>query len=209
MLNWLVHVEGQTSLGRDSSGLVPAPIRKSMGDDVLKRLPGFVFAGFWIRWVANLIDGLVINLACQPISFAVGRLTSTLIEKGVLSADLASSLAVGFNMAFQITLGVVYFGVIQPTYGASFGKKILGLQLLGADLELIDWKSGLKRYVMLLVSWLPFGIGLIAAAFHPRKQGWHDRVAHTVVVHRDRLASILADTKAQETCFEDIQRRAA
>ncbi len=38
------------------------------------------------------------------------------------------------------------------------------------------------RYLGYYVSAIPFGLGFLWVAFDPRKQGWHDKIARTVVV---------------------------
>ena len=47
------------------------------------------------------------------------------------------------------------------------------------------------RYLGYYVSAIPFGLGLLWVAFDPRKQGWHDKMAGTVVVRRRRGAALV------------------
>jgi len=46
----------------------------------------------------------------------------------------------------------------------------------------IDFFRGLLRYVGFIIAAIPLLIGLIWAAFDSRKQGWHDKIAGTVVI---------------------------
>jgi uncharacterized RDD family membrane protein YckC len=57
------------------------------------------------------------------------------------------------------------------------------MQVVGvADGNKIDVVRGLLRYVGIILSIIPLFLGLIWAAFDPRKQGWHDKMAQTVVI---------------------------
>lgn len=51
-----------------------------------------------------------------------------------------------------------------------------------ADGKKIDVVRGLLRYVGYIISAIPFLLGFIWAAFDSRKQGWHDKIAATVVI---------------------------
>ena len=74
--------------------------------------------------------------------------------------------------------------------GATPGKSVLGLLVLNA-------KSGktpglgqsIGRYLAYFVSALPLGLGFIWIAFDQRKQGWHDKLAGTVVVRARKRAT--------------------
>lgn len=151
------------------------------------RVPTYVFGGFWVRAAAAVIDGIALNLILQPLDilfrFGVQRLAS----RGAITDQAADILIGAFIFAFGTTFAFLYYGVLQPRWKTTLGKRLFGLVLLNENLEPIDWKQGMKRYAMLLVSTLPFYAGLIATAFNPRKQGWHDRVVGTVVVYQARL----------------------
>lgn len=44
--------------------------------------------------------------------------------------------------------------------------------------------QGVGRYFAYFVSTIPLGLGFLWVAFDKRKQGWHDKLAHTVVIRR-------------------------
>ena len=60
--------------------------------------------------------------------------------------------------------------------------------------RVVDAKTGgrltvgqsIGRYLGYFVSTIPFGLGLLWVAFDPKKQGWHDKLAGTVVVRKPR-----------------------
>jgi uncharacterized RDD family membrane protein YckC len=62
---------------------------------------------------------------------------------------------------------------------------MLGLHVVGAATgRNIGIGRAIGRYVGYLVSAAVLLIGLIWAAFDPRKQGWHDKMASTFVVRK-------------------------
>jgi uncharacterized RDD family membrane protein YckC len=71
-------------------------------------------------------------------------------------------------------------------YGATPGKLLF-------DCDIIDARSGkrltfgqaLLRYISYLLSALPLGLGFLWILWDKRKQGWHDKIAGTVVVIHD------------------------
>jgi phage head maturation protease len=63
---------------------------------------------------------------------------------------------------------------------------LLGLQVLSADGTSISYSIAFLRAVGYLVSGVLFNIGFIWAAFDKKKQGWHDKIAGTVVIVREQ-----------------------
>ena len=69
---------------------------------------------------------------------------------------------------------------------ATPGKLLVDAQIVDAD---SFQKAGLGqlilRYLCYIVSALPLGLGFLWIAINPRKQGWHDKLANTVVILQD------------------------
>jgi uncharacterized RDD family membrane protein YckC len=61
-----------------------------------------------------------------------------------------------------------------------------GLQVVSADGAPISFGIAFLRAVGYLVSGALFNLGFIWAAFDKRKQGWHDKIAGTVVIIREQ-----------------------
>lgn len=129
------------------------------------------YAGFWIRFGARLIDGVLIAIVQYAMIFAVAGLGS----------ETTVSLAVS---------GLIYF-LVQPSYEAfmtvkyraTLGKLALGIHIERADGSPLTWGRALGRYFAQLLSQLILFIGYLMAAFDERKQALHDRLCDTVVVY--------------------------
>ena len=142
--------------------------------------PGLEYAGFWIRFVSYLIDVIPIGVAGALLSVATGTgfHCTTFNSSRVCTAGTGS---LGSWLGFLV-LGT-YWVLTWSLLGASLGQKALGLRVVNsANGQRIDIGKALLRYVGVVISIIPIALGLIWAAFDPRKQGWHDKIAASYVV---------------------------
>ena len=130
------------------------------------------YVGFWPRVGASLIDSIA----------TLGLiLVLTLFLYGNSSPD-ASYLS-DFTISWVIpAIAVVVFWI---TRGATPGKMVIDSIIVDAQTLLPPTKwQFVGRYLGYFVSTVPFCLGLIWVAFDPRKQGWHDKMANTVVIRK-------------------------
>jgi uncharacterized RDD family membrane protein YckC len=155
-------------------------------------MPVYKFAGFWRRFVAYLIDNTIICivffvlLMIAMMAFFIGAATG---EESAWIADLANPTKISSVMIFiwlflfVITIG--YFTYFHGTTGRTPGKMLLGLQVVSENGTPVTFGIAFLRSVGYLVSGAIFYLGFIWAAFDKRKQGWHDKIAGTVVIIRE------------------------
>jgi len=134
------------------------------------------YAGFWVRFAASVLDGLVILLFALMFGFALGILAGVLrihIGKGELWPKL-----VGFVLSW------LYFATLESgVHCATYGKRAFHLQVLsGDDLDRIGFLRASARWIGRFVSTLVLMIGYLIQPFTPRKRALHDFIAGTVVV---------------------------
>src|SRR5580765_1697846 len=141
-------------------------------------MPGWHYAGFWVRFLAVLLDGILLGIVTAALAPLWGpQLTFT--GTGTAAAMQVNAQA----NAFSTLLGLVYFTVFWSWRGQTVGMMPFNMQVVGvADGKKIDWVRALLRYVGFVVSIIPLFLGLIWAAFDDRKQGWHDKIAGTLVI---------------------------
>jgi len=141
-----------------------------------------VYAGFWRRALAWLIDWVVRQLAGSVLQLAV--LHSVAPFGDLFENRPAEGLAaLGAFIALALLLDLAYFAVCWHELQGSLGHLAVGARVRDAQGRAgLSWLQCIVRYFACLVSWLPFGIGFVWAAFDLRKQGWHDKIASTVVV---------------------------
>ncbi len=119
------------------------------------------YAGFWIRFAAYLIDAIILTglvILCLIVVF------------------------VGWIALPFVALG--YMPYLWWKRGATFGQSALGLRVVREqDGGPIDGGQAFIRLIGWFVSAWVLYLGLIWVAFEPRKRGWHDMMAGTVVIH--------------------------
>jgi len=145
--------------------------------------PGIPYAGFWIRFAAVVIDGVIVFVA----TFVVEIVLAVFI--GLLARVTGSALDVSqggpltyltYLVSSTISIGyfIYYWGV-----GSTRGMRFFRLAVVDAYTGLpIGFGRAAMRYLGYVISVIPCYIGLIWAAFDPKKQGWHDKIANSVVI---------------------------
>jgi uncharacterized RDD family membrane protein YckC len=132
-----------------------------------------LYAGFWLRFAAYLIDSMVLFVIQMVLAAAV-----ILIDPGDLRAFL-NVAPVGWALTWA------YFAVLEssPLQG-TVGKHALGLYVADVHGDPIGLGRASARYWLKLLSSLLLMVGWIMAAFTPRKQALHDLMARTLVLRR-------------------------
>ena len=132
------------------------------------------YVGFWPRVGASLIDTVLVIMICWPlVTMIYGRQywTSQAFIQG--PADFL------INWVLP-AIAVVLFWVYRQ---ATPGKIAIGARIVDAETgEKPSTGQLIARYFGYYVSAIPLFIGMVWVAFDPRKQGWHDKLAGTVVV---------------------------
>jgi uncharacterized RDD family membrane protein YckC len=132
------------------------------------------YAGFWIRLVAYLIDGIILwflNLFLAGIL----RLGAFLAKPSPTELELTSFILGMF-------IGIAYWVGFWTWRGQTPGKMALGLKIIRADGSPLSLGQAFLRYLGYIVSALILYIGFLWIAFDGRKQGIHDKIADTYVI---------------------------
>jgi len=119
------------------------------------------YAGFWLRFVAFIIDFIVTAFASAIV--------------GLVFRDLGSILTIGIGAGYFI-----YFE--SSEYQGTLGKIALGLKVTDLKGARITPATAAIRHIGKFVSAIIVGIGFIMIAFTEKKQGLHDILAGTLVV---------------------------
>lgn len=134
------------------------------------------YAGFWIRTLATIIDSVLIMLITfPPLVYIYGWAYFDVEQTGFIagSADFLISWVLP-------SIAVILFWIKKQ---ATPGKMVVGVKVVDAITgNTISVGQAIGRYLAYFVSLLPLGLGFIWIAFDNKKQGWHDKLAGTVVV---------------------------
>jgi uncharacterized RDD family membrane protein YckC len=136
-------------------------------------------AGFWIRFLAYLLDAIFLFLINLVI------VIPALIAGFVLFRNRTGLFLAVMGLAYLLVFAVsiLYYVYFVGRRGATPGKKILGLKIIREDgIEPVGYGKAFLRLLGYLCSGMILYIGFIMIAFSDRKRGLHDMMAGTTVV---------------------------
>jgi uncharacterized RDD family membrane protein YckC len=134
------------------------------------------YGGFWIRFVAYLVDSLIVTIGFVGVMLLISA----------MGLELA-----GAEIIFLV-LAILYWALMQSSKRqATIGKSLCGLKVGGPNGERISVGRALGREAAKIISSLTMLIGFVIAAFTRNKQALHDFVASTYVV-REGPSRVLA-----------------
>jgi uncharacterized RDD family membrane protein YckC len=134
------------------------------------------YAGFWRRFAAIIIDGIVLNIGLSIVNY------------GILGAALGwggDGRSTVFDL-IRVAALWLYFTLMEasPNQG-TLGKMALGIVVTDMDGQRISWGRANARFWSKILSYVTIMIGFIMAGFTAKKQGLHDMIAATLVVRKN------------------------
>lgn len=150
------------------------------------------YAGFWIRFVAFVIDSVIASMIVGPLLWkiygsAYFQNYVDLLQGRIDVAPDRPMFAGPADLFLTLVLpaiGVVIFWIARA---ATPGKMVLSLKIVDANtLAPLSTLQSIGRYLGYYVSMFGLMLGFLWIAFDARKQGWHDKLARTVVIHAPR-----------------------
>ena len=117
------------------------------------------YGGFIRRAIASIVDGII--FAFIPGYFGTDNQTASLLV---------------------IVLDIAYNVWMVGTYGATIGKMVMALRVTKVNGSKISYSDALLREIAKVLSFAIFGLGFFWVIWDKKKQGWHDKLAKTVVV---------------------------
>ena len=149
------------------------------------------FGGFWIRFLALIIDAIIIGVVSAVIRIPLGLaglglglgLGRNPDPNQVLAAVPALMSLIGLSFLIQFALSLAYEVYFLTTKGATPGKMALGLKVTRADGGPISAGVAVGRYFAKILSAMILWIGFIIAAFDREKRTLHDHICGTRVVY--------------------------
>ena len=137
-----------------------------------------VYAGFWKRAAAAIVDGILIWIIGSFGGEALGTLLGDLAGGGELAVAMMVLLV-------TLALQVCYYAFFHASFNAATpGKMLIGIKVVRSDGENISFLRAVARYFATIPSGILLGIGYLMAGFTARKQALHDMICDTVVVDK-------------------------
>lgn len=131
------------------------------------------YAGFWSRVLAALIDSVWLIALIYPILYL-------LMGSAIFDITTPYTLT-RFSLEYLLPIvAILTFWVMKS---ATPGKMLLGMKIVDAEtLGTVPTPRLVVRYLGYFVAMIPLFIGILWVGWDKRKQGWHDKLARTVVI---------------------------
>lgn len=145
----------------------------------------FSYAGFWRRFRAALIDGIILWIGGIIMGIILGSLIGLFL--GIRGTDMAiiKKVAVTNIYIIGMVLHWLYYTLLESSSRqATLGKMAIGIIVTDLDGGRISFGRANGRYLGKMVSAFILMIGFIMAGFTERKQGLHDIMAGCLVLNK-------------------------
>ena len=145
-------------------------------------VPTVRYGGFWIRFVAVIIDGILVGIVVWPVALmmtvAIGLAGHSVSMPGI-GINLVSVVV---RLAFSALAKWIYEASMESSSRqATVGKMALALKVTDLEDRRISFARASGRHFAKYISGMILLIGYIMAGFTERKQALHDMIAGTLV----------------------------
>lgn len=166
---WVCAACGSTSLERPSDPARPSQTLR--------------YAGFWIRFLAKLIDGLIMTVLVALPLVAIMASAGLLESPPKEPTQIQTTYQFAFEMIYLIIAGV-YSILFVGRYGATPGKMACKIKVVDPTGIAFGYGRATGRFFAEFLSGLICYLGYIMAAFDDEKRALHDRICKTRVVYK-------------------------
>lgn len=162
------------------------------------------FAGFWVRALAYAIDMIALSCVASIVMYMMSAfgLIDLATANEIMGNDIENLANADMLTAFMQVRGIeefivfcsvmqfVYFVGFTWLYSATPGKILLKLKVVSKDNQKLGLKGAIIRYLCSFISSLSliylYGLAYVVAAVDPEKRTFHDWLARTRVVYKDK-----------------------
>jgi uncharacterized RDD family membrane protein YckC len=173
-------------------GVVPATTYVNAG---VVAGPQAAYAGFWLRFVALIIDSVVLSVAGAIIAFPlVGAMGLSGLLRGAYGPDggamrpedMLPVMSIVFRfILISAVLKWLYYALLESSsWQATLGKKALGLEVTDLEGRRIGFGRATGRTFAKIISAMILYIGFLMAGFTEKKQALHDMMAGCLVIRK-------------------------
>ena len=183
-----------SSCGQAFSTATTLPRAAMMSPPAIAAVPSLEYGGFWLRFLAYLIDGVVMSvgvvLILIPLIFltGLGAFLSEIHPQEEWN-DAGALLIIGVIFLFAtVSLAVtwLYHALMESSeWQATVGKKALGLMVTDSTGRRVSFGRATGRhFAKIVTNMVPAFIGYIMAGFTEKKQALHDMIAGCLILRR-------------------------
>lgn len=146
------------------------------------------YAGFWRRFVAIMLDGLILTFITSPIQWLIHPPVFGWLNTDSVSIDqvVAGFSALGASILIGVICSWLYFSLFESSkLQGTLGKAALNIRVTDTEGKRISFGRASGRHFAKWISSALLMIGYLIQPFTRRRQALHDLIAGTLVVRRD------------------------
>jgi uncharacterized RDD family membrane protein YckC len=139
-----------------------------------------VYAGFWLRFVAVIIDGLILGIPTSAVVAIV-----LVLFQDIPWLDILDMTGIWMPELLLLLMTWPYYSTMESSrYQATFGKMLLGLIVTDLKGERVSFGRASGRHWAKVFSSYCAMLGYLVAGFDDKKQAWHDSISSCLVIRR-------------------------
>ena len=177
-----------------SSGLAPnqsaAPARAYAAAPPVAYAPPSIYGGFWIRFLAHLIDHVILGAVAAPLFFiTVLPSIIRIAHQAERDQEPSPELIIAIVSSAFVYIALAFVGqwlyealLTSSSWQGTIGKRVLHLNVVDEAGNRISFGRSTGRFFAKILSSMFFCIGFIMIGFTERKTGLHDMLAGTKVM---------------------------
>ena len=143
------------------------------------------YGGFWIRFVAAIIDGILVQVVVVPVGALLGGMIGVAGVAARMPGEGTRLVAVIVGAALGLLASWIYEAAMESSsLQATLGKMIFGMRVTDLNGNRISFARATGRHFAKYLSSMILFVGYIMAGFTQRKQALHDMIAGTLVIRR-------------------------
>jgi uncharacterized RDD family membrane protein YckC len=131
---------------------------------------------------SSRLSAFLLDYILTLLTPAVALVLAVYVKRRWMASGAANLIVI---FGYLATAAVIFFNYIYfyLRSGQSFGKRFIGIRVVRTDGRPIDYQTAVLRHIFgYPLSALFFGLGVAWMLWDGRRQGWHDKLAKTVVV---------------------------
>ncbi|WP_404458546.1 RDD family protein [Oceanobacillus kapialis] len=135
-------------------------------------------AGFWIRFLASLIDGILIQMLAAVIALLIGDESFWNYWTSRIGSNTSISVA---DYMYSIVFIIFFTG---SRFMGSPGKLACRIKVVNLDGSQVTILKSIARFFSYIISAVPLFVGFMMAGWNEEKKALHDMICQTRVVYR-------------------------
>ncbi|HVR90973.1 MAG TPA: RDD family protein [Novosphingobium sp.] len=149
------------------------------------------YGGFWIRFVAYIIDAIILQIVATVLGLFVGVGIGA-AGAGEDAVAASTLIAVGLSLV----INWLYYAILESSeWQGTVGKKALSLVVTDESGERLGFGRATGRYFAKFLSSFILAFGFFMIGWTQRKQGLHDMIAGTLV-HKTNSPDLIRSSAA-------------